>query len=318
MALILLRRTGFFQCLIICLVVTIAIAFLLGLVPLSSIIDSCDCKPNETKMTGKYTRGNNAKKRLCVIVPFRDRFEELLQFGPHLHKFLYDQNIPHLIYIINQIDKFRFNRASLINVGFLESRSNCDYIAMHDVDLLPINPELSYAFPEHGPFHIASPDLHPIYHYKNFVGGILLINNKHFESVRPVQIFASHLNGMSNKYWGWGMEDDEFYARIRKKSLNLTRPVGITTGSRNTFQHIHDRQKRKRDQGKVYNQREENRRLDMTSGISSVAYKLVNQYNLAIDGTPVQVLNVFLSCNRTATPWCEVVNSQQINKKKTL
>lgn len=75
----------------------------------------------------------------------------------------------------------RFNRASLINVGFLQSRNGCDYIAMHDVDLLPLNPNLSYAYPTRGPFHLAAPDLHPKYHYEKFVGGILLVNKEHFE-----------------------------------------------------------------------------------------------------------------------------------------
>lgn len=74
-----------------------------------------------------------------------------------------------------QVDKFRFNRASLINVGFLEVKSNYDYIAMHDVDLLPMNDELLYSFPETGPFHVSSPKLHPRYHYETFVGGILLV-----------------------------------------------------------------------------------------------------------------------------------------------
>jgi xylosylprotein 4-beta-galactosyltransferase len=41
---------------------------------------------------------------------------------------------------------FRFNRASLINVGFLESRTDCDYIAMHDVDLVPVTEGLPYMF----------------------------------------------------------------------------------------------------------------------------------------------------------------------------
>lgn len=77
----------------------------------------------------------------------------------------------------------RFNRASLLNVGFLEARNNCDYIAMHDVDLLPLNKDLYYGFPEKGPFHVSAPFLHPKYHYKTFVGGILLMSVAQFEKV---------------------------------------------------------------------------------------------------------------------------------------
>lgn len=89
----------------------------------------------------------------------------------------------------------RFNRASLINVGFLESGNDTDYIAMHDVDLLPLNEQLDYGFPEAGPFHVASPELHPLYHYKTYVGGILLLTKQHYEMVstgvgRPGQFGA--------------------------------------------------------------------------------------------------------------------------------
>ena len=78
----------------------------------------------------------------------------------------------------------RFNRAYLINVGFRESDPSCDYIAMHDVDLLPQNPALAYRFPEAGPLHISSPDLHPKYDYPTFIGGILLISRLMYTKVR--------------------------------------------------------------------------------------------------------------------------------------
>nr|CAG4637009.1 EOG090X069C [Ceriodaphnia reticulata]SVE72936.1 EOG090X069C [Ceriodaphnia reticulata] len=61
----------------------------------------------------------------------------------------------------------RFNRASLINVGFvhISTLEKYDYIVMHDVDLLPINSQLKYAYPGDGQaLHIASPELHPKYH----------------------------------------------------------------------------------------------------------------------------------------------------------
>ena len=59
---------------------------------------------------------------------------------------------------------------------------------MHDVDLLPLNLDLSYAYPTRGPFHVAAPELHPLYHYKDFVGGILLITADHFKEVSVLYV----------------------------------------------------------------------------------------------------------------------------------
>lgn len=118
---------------------------------------------------------NNGHK-LAVLVPYRDRFEELLVFVPYMHNFLKSQNVEHDIIVLNQIDNYRFNRASLINVGYLFAKNTHDYIAMHDVDLLPLNNDLKYDYPKVQPLHIAAPELHPKYHYPTFVGGILLIN----------------------------------------------------------------------------------------------------------------------------------------------
>ncbi|XP_035210914.1 beta-1,4-galactosyltransferase 7-like [Stegodyphus dumicola] len=242
--------------------------------------------------------------RLAVIVPFRDRFEELLQFAPHIHKFLNAQKITHTIYVINQVDKLRFNRASLINVGYLLSSQECDYLVMHDVDLLPLNPKLSYAFPENGPFHVASPKFHPKYHYSTFVGGILLLTKTQFELV----------NGLSNKYWGWGLEDDEFYARMKEAKFNISRPKNINTGVRNTFRHLHDNATRKRDTARLFNQKEATRKRDRFTGLSNVQYELVSTHHLVIDNAPIILHNVKLICNHTLTPWCEY---KTVNSKKT-
>ena len=45
--------------------------------------------------------------QLAVVVPFRNRFEELLEFAPHIHNFLLRQNVQHQIWVINQADKHR-------------------------------------------------------------------------------------------------------------------------------------------------------------------------------------------------------------------
>ena len=55
------------------------------------------------------------------------------------------------------------------------------------------------------------------------------------------------VKGMSNQYWGWGMEDDEFYHRLKEARLEVRRPEGIKTGTEDTFLHIHGPRKHARD-----------------------------------------------------------------------
>lgn len=290
-----------FKYIFACILITFIISCLISIAPIS--IDECKCEvATHTSHFNSFKQEANNEKtpqksshRLAILVPFRDRFEELLIFAPHMQKFLDKQNINYHIFILNQVDRFRFNRASLINVGFLEVNKNYDYIAMHDVDLLPVNDELLYIFPNKGPYHISSPELHPRYHYPTFVGGILLIKREHFIQV----------NGMSNKYWGWGLEDDEFYVRLKEAGLSVTRPQNITTGTHNTFKHIHDRNHRKRDMVKCYNQREVTRKRDRQTGLNNVSYKLLGSIKMTIGDTPLTVLNISLMCDKTSTPWCE-------------
>ena len=109
---------------------------------ISFLIGFCTCgflflislNLNEDKLTSNNKISSNynendkinlSKHKLAIVVPFRDRFDELLVFVPHISKFLSMQSIDFKIYIINQIDKYRFNRASLINVGFLISMNEC-------------------------------------------------------------------------------------------------------------------------------------------------------------------------------------------------
>ena len=45
--------------------------------------------------------------KLGVIIPFRDRFEELLEFVPHMSMYLGEKDITYNIYVINQADGYR-------------------------------------------------------------------------------------------------------------------------------------------------------------------------------------------------------------------
>ncbi|XP_031443113.1 beta-1,4-galactosyltransferase 7 isoform X1 [Clupea harengus] len=232
--------------------------------------------------------------KLALIIPFRERFEELLVFVPFMHAFLNKKRIRHKIVVVNQVDHFRFNRASLINVGYLESGNETDYVAMHDVDLLPMNEALDYSFPTEGPFHVASPELHPIYHYKTYVGGILLLTKQHYQMC----------NGMSNRFWGWGREDDEFFRRLKTAGLQLFRPNGIKTGYK-TFRHIHDPAWRKRDQRRIASQKQEQFKVDPTGGLTNMRYTVEARQELTISGAPCTVISTKLECDLDDTPWCQ-------------
>lgn len=237
--------------------------------------------------------------RLCVLVPFRDRETELGEFVPHLKTFLRSQKVDNEFIILNQTDGFRFNRASLINVGWFEAdRIGCDYIVMHDVDLLPMNPDLEYTFPGEGIVrHIAAPQYHPKYNYEKFVGGILMLTTHDYKRI----------HGMSNKYWGWGLEDDEFYLRIRDGELKLIRPEGLSTDRKTTFRHVHG-PNRRRDQTRRNERTEreiaEKRRRDTMGGLSNTRYKIMRRSRVTIGSEPVTILDINLHCDTVKYPYC--------------
>lgn len=264
-----------------------------------AVYTSSDCQCGIGFENRRKDDGSEPEHRLCVVIPFRNRFEELLALVPHLNTFLKrNRRVEDFRFlVINQMDKYRFNRASLVNVGFYESqRLKCDYFAMHDVDLLPLNDDLDYGYPSAGPYHVSAPKYHPRYHYKTFIGGILLIRLDHYQSV----------NGMSNRYWGWGLEDDEFYLRLRSANLTIYRPKGLKTNSSSTFRHLHESGKRPRDMALVGDQEKETKKRDKVTGLKSVKYEVVGRSNMTVDGAFLTVVHVKLFCDKRLTPWCEL------------
>jgi len=69
--------------------------------------------------------------------------------------------------------------------------------------------------------------------------------------------------------------------------------------------HIHDRNHRKRDMVKCYNQREVTRKRDRQTGLNNVSYKILDTIKMTISDTPLTVINISLLCDKSSTPWCE-------------
>lgn len=64
-----------------------------------------------------------------------------------MHRFLQRQHMDYQIFVVEQWGNATFNRAKLLNVGFLEARRlapELDCYAFHDVDTVPEDLRLTY------------------------------------------------------------------------------------------------------------------------------------------------------------------------------
>lgn len=151
----------------------------------------------------------------AIIIPFRQREEQLKQFLVYMHNFLRRQRIHYRIFVIEQYDPKPFNRAKLFNIGaMIASRLDYPCLVMQDVDLLPMNLGHLYACSTK-PRHMCSALDKFRYNlpYYGIMGGAVAIQAKSFLKA----------NGFSNMFSGWGGEDDDFYARLVDKKMDICR-----------------------------------------------------------------------------------------------
>ena len=156
-------------------------------------------------------------KKLGLIVPYRDRLLHLVKFKTYMPQYLSHRKIPFELIFVHQDDAKLFNRGMLLNIGFKHAQKlGCDYVVFHDVDLLPVDVDYSY---EDKPIHLAKTiqyhdDKREIKNkitFDKYFGGVTLF---------PVKDFIK-INGYSNKYWGWGYEDDDLLLRCIKKNVGV-------------------------------------------------------------------------------------------------
>jgi hypothetical protein len=150
--------------------------------------------------------------KLGVIVPYRNRYEHLQEFKKSIVEYLESKNIDFKIIIVEQDNAKLFNRGMLCNIGFIEAqKENCDYIVIHDVDMIPIDVDYSYS---NVPVHLATDGIP----FESYFGGMTLFPSNIFEKI----------NGFSNLYWGWGFEDDDLRYRCIKNDIPFKNIIGDT------------------------------------------------------------------------------------------
>ena len=157
--------------------------------------------------------------KLGIIVPYRDRPQQLKRFIKHMGEYLID--VDYQIFIIEQSDDKPFNRGKLLNVGYTHAiESGCDYFTFHDVDMLPEDVDYSYTDkPLHLATHLQEHDYETTFF--DYFGGVTMFNKEDFELI----------NGFSNEYWGWGFEDDDLLIRCLDSNLELDKNQIETGGS---------------------------------------------------------------------------------------
>ncbi|XP_064629551.1 beta-1,4-N-acetylgalactosaminyltransferase bre-4-like isoform X2 [Lineus longissimus] len=162
-----------------------------------------------------------SRHKVAIVIPYRNREKHLKIFLNNMHPFLQKQQLEYGIYVVEQKEGTTFNRAMLMNIGFTEAmkQKNYDCTVFHDVDLLPEDDRNLYSCPEQ-PRHLSVAI--DVFAYKlpyhSIFGGAIEMKREHFRKV----------NGFSNKFWGWGGEDDDMSSRVQDSGLHITRyPVNI-------------------------------------------------------------------------------------------
>ncbi|XP_078208205.1 beta-1,4-galactosyltransferase 4 isoform X1 [Callithrix jacchus] len=211
-----------------------------------------------------------ALQRVAILVPHRNREKHLMYLLEHLHPFLQRQQLDYGIYVIHQAGGKKFNRAKLLNVGYLEAlkEENWDCFIFHDVDLVPENDFNLYKC-EDNPKHLVVGRNSTGYRlrYSGYFGGVTALSREQFFKV----------NGFSNNYWGWGGEDDDLRLRVELHRMKISRPLP-EVGKYTMIFHTRDRGNEVNgERMKLLHQVS---RVWRTDGLSSCSYKLLSvEYN---------------------------------------
>lgn len=173
-----------------------------------------------------------SRGRVAIIIPFRDREEHLRVLLHNLHPMLQRQQLDYGIYVIEQENGTQFNRAMLMNIGYAESIKLDNYTCFifHDVDLIPENDRIMYDCRD-SPRHLSSAVDKFKYKlpYPTLFGGVTAIKREHFEKV----------NGHSNKFFGWGGEDDDMFRRLVNNGFKISR-YQTSLSRYKMIKHLHD------------------------------------------------------------------------------
>lgn len=94
--------------------------------------------------------GCKSTESLALVIPYKNRFDNLNTFLYNMHPFLQRQQLKYTIFVVEQSNEQLFNKGVLMNAAFLEivdkkssvssvlfKNKKFDCVLYHDVDLIP-------------------------------------------------------------------------------------------------------------------------------------------------------------------------------------
>ncbi|XP_034034399.1 beta-1,4-galactosyltransferase 4 [Thalassophryne amazonica] len=222
---------------------------------------------NKAVTEGQYKPPDcTARQSIAILIPFRNREKHLLYLLHHLHPFLQRQQRHYAIYVIQQAGDATFNRAKLLNVGFLEAQKDYSWgcFIFHDVDLVPENDHNLYKCDKY-PRHLVVGRNSTGYklRYRGYFGGVTALSKDQFDQV----------NGFSNSYWGWGGEDDDLRVRVELQKMKIIRPPDEVARYTMVF---HKRDSGNKINGNRMKMLRQTAQVWRKDGLSSCSYKVLS------------------------------------------
>lgn len=145
------------------------------------------------------------ERKPIIIIPYRDRQVHLDCLLSQLQR--YFSHIP--VCVVEQADTGTWNKGLLFNAAVTELGDKYDYYILHDVDFIP-NPTVNYS-PTDLPCLLSTEcsQFNYTHMYPTFFGGVVGI---------PKEMYYL-INGFSNKFRGYGGEDDLLYNSFIQKGV---------------------------------------------------------------------------------------------------
>ncbi|XP_048248403.1 beta-1,4-N-acetylgalactosaminyltransferase bre-4-like isoform X2 [Haliotis rufescens] len=174
-----------------------------------------------------------SRTKTAVIVAYRNRQRHLVVLLNHLIPFLVRQQADFAIFVVEPLPNVTFNRALLMNIGFVEALKTYNFTCFifHDVDLLPVTDHNLYrcgATPRH--MAVSNSKLDNGGGFHAYAGGVMAMSRDIYMDI----------NGHSNLYFGWGGEDDDLLSRLAYRNYMISRyPSNI--GRYKAVYHTEDR-----------------------------------------------------------------------------